>query len=195
MHKVNESAIVLIEFQKEWTKKGLFYTLIKSQLEKRNAIQNTQSFVAEARKLGIKIIHAPLIVDPANKKGWMAYLTFGKIFTKGTWRSEIVDGLYEEGDLIALRETYNYKGFDAFHESMLEETLRENNIQTIFICGFATDQCPSLTLNTAEEKGFEPHLVTNCTATFGDFFQKRAERRHRERVLTAQNALKAISSA
>ncbi len=191
----HKCAIVLVEFQKEWTEKGLFHALIKSQLKKRNTIQNTQNFVAEARKLGIKIIHAPLIVDPTKKKGWMAYLTFGKIFSKGTWRSEIVDGLYEEDDLIALRESYNYKGFDAFHKSPLEETLRENGIQNIFICGFATDQCPSLTFRTAEKKGFDPFLVTDCTATFSNFFQKRAEHRHRERLITSQNALKANAGA
>ncbi|MCP4198528.1 MAG: cysteine hydrolase, partial [Proteobacteria bacterium] len=115
-HK-EETAIVLVEFQKQWTEKGLFHWLIKKQLESRNVVENTQRLVAGARKLGIPIIHAPLVVDPHNKKGWMDYPTLGQIFTKDSWKSEFVPCLFEEADPIAQREYYNLKAFDAFFGS------------------------------------------------------------------------------
>ena len=62
-----KSAVVLIEFQNQWTNKGLYHWLIKGQLTSRNVLANTITLVDEARKKGVKIIHAPLIIDPENK--------------------------------------------------------------------------------------------------------------------------------
>ena len=56
------------------------------------------SLVDNAGKKGAKIIHAPLIIDPENKKGWFAWLTFGKVFAKGARKAEIMEGLFKEGD-------------------------------------------------------------------------------------------------
>ena len=188
----DKTAIVLVEFQKQWTEKGLFNSLIKNQLESRDVVKTTQMLVKEARKLGIKIIHAPLIVDPDNKKGWMSYPSFGMAFTKGTWKSEFVPDLFEEGDLIAKREYYNYKAFDAFYNSSLEETLQNHNIKNMFICGFATDQCPVKTLKTAELKGFNPFLVSDCTATFNSSSQRKAEIKYSKRVVTSSEILDSL---
>src|SRR6266540_6974978 len=110
----HKTAIVLVEFQKQWTERGLFNQLIKHQLVSRNVVRNTQRLVANAREKSITIIHAPLVVDLYNKKGWLAYLTFGRIFTKDTWKAEIVPGLFVEGDPIAQRGYYNLAAFDAF---------------------------------------------------------------------------------
>lgn len=190
----DETAIVLVEFQQQWTRRGLFHRLIKSQLESRDVVENTQRLVTKAREIGVTIIHAPLVVDPRNKKGWMAYLTFGQIFTNGSWKSELVPGLFEDGDIIAQREYYNLKAFDAFFESALEQTLLDHSIKNLFICGFATDQCPARTLRTAERKGFNPYLVSDCTATFCGFLQTSAERKHSNRVVTFQALLAGLSS-
>ncbi len=185
----NKTAIVLVEFQKQWTEKGFFHSLIKNQLESRDVVKTTQMLVKEARKLGIKIVHAPLIVDPHNKKGWMSYPSFGMVFTKGTWKSEFVPDLFEKGDLIAKREYYNYKAFDAFYKSSLEETLQNHNIKNIFICGFATDQCPVKTLKTAKLKDFNPFLVADCTATFNSSSQKKAELKYKKYVVTSRDII------
>lgn len=187
--KHNETAVVLVEFQKQWTEKGLFHRLIKEQLESRHTVENTQRFVANARAHGLKIIHAALTVDPNNKKGWLAYVTFGNFFTKDSWQSELVPGLFEEGDLIAFREYYNFRAFDAFFKSSLERILLDNKIRNVLICGFATDQCPVKTLVTAVKLNFDPYLISDCTATFNRASQERAERKHSDRVVTSQEAL------
>ncbi len=152
-----ESAIVLVEFQKQWTEHSLFNWLIKNRLDARNVIRNTQHLVAIARENGITVIHAPLAVDPYKKKGWLAHMTFGQIFTKDTWKAEIVTGIFDAGDPIAQREYYNLAAFDAFFESSLEQVLKNHKVKNLFICGFATDQCPAKTLQTALIKGFNPY--------------------------------------
>lgn len=50
----SKSAIVLIEFQNQWTGQGLYHWLIKGQLISRNVLANTLTLVDEARKRGLK---------------------------------------------------------------------------------------------------------------------------------------------
>lgn len=165
------SAVVLIEFQNQWTEKGLYHRLIKKQLEANGIIGNTKAFVEESRKRGLTIIHAPLVIDPANKKGWLAYLTFGKVFTKGTWKAEIPTDFLKEDDLVV---TGRY-AFDAFTGSDLKQLLEQKGIKNIFLCGFTTDQCISKTMETALHQGLNCFLVSDCTATFCNWLQKRTE--------------------
>ena len=175
----SKSAIVLIEFQKQWTGKGLYHWLIKGQLASRNVLENTITLVNEARKSGIKIIHAPLIIDPENKKGWLAWLTFGKVFTKGTRKAEIMEGLLKEGDIPV---TGRY-AFDAFVGSNLEQVIKDSGIETLFICGFTTDQCVAKTMRTSLKKGINGYLVSDCTATMNGFFQWKTERKFRDNIV------------
>ncbi|NOY35842.1 MAG: cysteine hydrolase [bacterium] len=184
---INEqkTAILLIEFQNQWTQKGLYHRLIKGQLEKRGVLENTKNLVDRARERGIKIIHAPLVIDSKNKRGWLAFLTFGKVFTKGTWKSEISEGLFREGDLL-VKGRY---AFDAFIGSDLENILRENGIEIVFVCGFTTDQCVAKTMDTMTKKEFNAYLVSDCTATLNSFFQKRTEKKFADRVVNSNNLL------
>lgn len=177
------SAILLVEFQNQWTQKGLYNWLIKKQLDTRDVLRNTQHLVEHARKQGIKIIHAPLVIDPKNKKGWLAWLTLGKVFTKGAWGSDITDSLFEKGDLL-VKGRY---AFDAFVGSNLEAILKEHVIENIFVCGFTTDQCVARTIQSALNKKFNTYLVSDCTATLNDFLQKKTERKFADRVIDSKD--------
>lgn len=190
MSSNSKSAIVLIEFQNQWTKKGLYYSLIKEQLKSRNVLENTLAVIKEARRRGMKVIHAPLVIDPNNKKGWLAYLTFGKVFTKDTWKSAITDEFYEEGDIL-VEGRYD---FDAFVGSNLEEMLKKNNIENVFLAGFITDQCIAKTMTTGLKKGFNCYLVSDCTATMNSFFQNKTENRFAGKVVNHQVVLDMTNS-
>jgi len=113
----------------------------------------------------------------------LAFLTLGKVFTKGTWKSEISDGLFSDGDLL-VKGRY---AFDAFVGSDLEDILRQNGIETVFVCGFTTDQCVAKTINTMIKKGFNAYLVSDCAATLNDFFQKKAEKKFADRVINSRD--------
>ena len=182
----SKSAVLLIEFQNQWTQKGIYNWLIKKQLNTRNVLENTKSLIDNARKQGIKIIHVPLVIDPEKKKGWLAFLTFGKVFTKGTWKSKISDDFFEKGDFL-VKGRY---AFDAFVGSDLETILKENNIENVFICGFTTDQCIAKTMNTMINKKFDAYLVSDCTATLNDFFQKRTEKKFADKVVNSHDIVK-----
>jgi len=126
-----------------------------------------------------------LIIEPEHKKGWLARLTFGKVFTKGTRKAEITEGLFKESDIFV---TGRYT-FDAFVGSDLEQMIEDNDIETLLVCGFTTDQCVAKTMGTAIKKGINSYLVSDCTATMNGFFQWKTERKYRGKVV---NHLKAI---
>ena len=187
----SKSAILLIEFQNQWTKKGFYNWLIKKQLNTRNVLENTNSLINNARNHGIKIIHAPLIIDPKNKKGWLAFLTFGRVFTKGTWKSEISDDLFRKGDII-VKGRY---AFDAFIGSNLYSILNDNGIENVFICGFTTDQCVAKTMRTMIKKKFNVFMVSDCTATLNSFLQEKTEMEFGEKVIDSNSLLKLFASS
>ena len=66
--EINNTAILVVEFQKTWSEKSFFHKLIKKQYITRNVFQNTKKLLDYARTKGIKIIQAPLILDKTDKK-------------------------------------------------------------------------------------------------------------------------------
>ncbi len=185
------SAVVLVEFQEQWTGRGLYNALIRKQLEGRRVLENTGHLVEEARNRGLAIIHAPLVIDPGNKKGAFAHLTRGLVFNKNSWRSRLTDGLHRDGDTVV---TGRYT-FDAFTGSDLERGLRERAIKTLFVCGFTTDQCVAKTIRKALGRGFDAFLVSDCTATLGGFLQRRTEAAFADRVLDHRQVLARLDHA
>ncbi len=170
----NNTAILLIEFQKTWTEKGIFYKLIKKEYLSRNVLGNTKQLISAARKKGIKIIQAPLILDKSDKKRYKktpfpARLT--RRFTVDTWKAEFTDGIHEKSDII-IKGRY---GFDACEGSDLEQLLKENGIKNVYVCGFTTDHCVKETMNSLISKGYNCIMVSDCTATKNNSLQKKIE--------------------
>lgn len=167
------TAVLLIEFQKTWTEKGIFRKIIKKEYEQRNVLNNTKKSITAARNNGVKVIQAPLILDKndANYKKTPFPARLLKRFTKGTWKAEFTEGIYENSDLV-IEGRY---GFDATEGSNLEKILRENNIKTVFVGGFTTDHCVKETMNSLIEKGFKCIMIADCTATKNNKLQKKIE--------------------
>ena len=169
----DNAAILLIEFQKTWTEKGIFRKIIKKEYKQRNVLNNTKKMIEAARDKGVAVIQAPLILDKKsknyNKTPFPARLL--KRFTKGTWKAEFTDEIYESTDLV-IEGRY---GFDATKGSNLEEILKKNNVKTIFVAGFTTDHCVKETMHSLINKGFDCVMVSDCTATKNNKLQKKIE--------------------
>lgn len=172
IHK-EETAILLIEFQKTWTEKGIFRKIIKKEYEERNVLRNTKNLILEARKEGVTVIQAPLVLEKADKnyKKTPFPARLLRRFTKGTWKAEFTEGIHTKTDIV-IQGRY---GFDACQGSDLEQQLKQNDIKTVFVCGFTTDHCVKETMNSLIEKGFECIMVSDCTATKNNKLQKKIE--------------------
>ncbi len=165
-------AVVLVEFQKQWTEPGLFHLLIRREMQRNQVMANATQLAKTARALQVPVIHAPLVVDPKAKRGLYAHITRGLFFRKDSHRAEIDERVFHEQD----RVVKGRSGFDAFKGSDLEQVLRELHITTVLLAGFATDQCVGKTLRSALRKGFSAYMITDCSATFCRALQRRAER-------------------
>ena len=95
-----------------------------------------------------------------------------KRFTKGTWKAEFTDGIYEQTDIV-IEGRY---GFDATEGSNLEDVLKKDKIKTVYVCGFTTDHCVKETMNSLIDKGSDCILVSDCTATKNNKLQEKIEK-------------------
>ena len=166
-------AILSIEFQKSWTDKGFFYQLIKKELQRKDVVNNTINLLNFARENKITVIQAPLLIDKKDenyKKMPFPAKLFGRL-TKGTWKAEFTEGIYNPSDIVAVGRY----GFDATKGSDLKEILKKNKIKTIYICGFTTDHCVKETMISLIENGYKCVLVADCTATRNSNIQNKIE--------------------
>lgn len=169
------TAVLLIEYQKTWTEKGIFYNMIKKELNSNHVIDNTLRLTEKARNNNISIIHAPMILDKNNREQYKKMPLPPRIlnrFTKGTWKAEYTEGMYHPTDLIVEGRI----AFDATVGSNLISILRKNNIDTVYVCGFTTDHCVKETMQTLNNEGFNSIMVSDCTATRNHKLQKKAEK-------------------
>jgi nicotinamidase-related amidase len=175
----DRTAVILIEFQRQWTDPGLYNRLIRRTLNRRNVVERTRETVRAAREAGVTVVHAPLRIDPDRKRGWLATLTRGYVFTDGTEDAEITPGIYEEGDSVA-EGRYT---FDAFEGSDLAGILDANDVRTVFLAGFTTDQCVASSLEAALDHGYDAYVLADQTATYSVLVQRWTEHRFGERAV------------
>lgn len=149
------AALVLVEFQNQWTLPDFYHALIGREMQRLRVMENAQAVTSAARKAGMPVIHAPLVVDPQKKRGLFAHLTQGMVFRAGTSAAEIDARVFDRHDLIAKGRT----AFDAFVDSDLETLMRSTGRSVFLFGGFATDQCVVRTIRTALRKELDAWLI------------------------------------
>lgn len=162
------AAVLLIEFQNEFTSKGgVLHPAVAGVMAETNMLPNTVSFVAEARKKGVPILHAPITFAEGygeitrHPYGILKGVVDGKAFIKGTWGAAIVDDLApQKGDIVIEGK----RGLDTFASTNLDFILRSKGIQTLVLGGFLTNCCVESTMRTAYEHGFDVITLTDCVA-------------------------------
>ncbi len=187
---MNSTVLVLNEFQKQWTERGIYHQLIKNQLKKRNVIANVQKILEEWRAKKLPIIHAPIIQDPANKKGFLAKISNAGFFTKDTWKAEFTPNTYKNGDII-LEGRYT---FNVFEGSNFDQVLKSMNVKTFFICGFTTSLCIKATVEEAKRRGYNFIIINDCSATFTGFLQNIFDKKFNENITYSKDVVKCINN-
>ncbi len=159
----DNTALLLIEFQKTWTNKGLFAWLVRKEMLRQNTLPNTITLANCARASGVNVIQAPLILDKSDhiryRKTPLLARVFG-FFKKGHENAGFSDDVYQVGDIV----TEGRYGFDACLGSDLQSQLSRNGIKYVYLCGFVTDHCVKETTISLSDKGFECKIVSDCTA-------------------------------
>ncbi|APR76692.1 Isochorismatase [Minicystis rosea] len=162
------SAILLIEYQNEFTSKGgVLHDAVAGVMAETNMLANTVAVVNAARKRGVTIMHAPITFVEgygelsAHPYGILKGVVDGKAFIKGSWGAAIVDELTpQKGDIVIEGK----RGLDTFASTNVDFILRSKGIKTLVLGGFLTNCCVESTMRTAYEHGFEVITLVDCVA-------------------------------
>jgi len=162
------TALVLIEYQNDFTSKGgVLHEAVAPVMKTSDMLANTVKFTHEARRRGAAIMHAPIAFAAGygelSRKpyGILKGVVDGKAFIKGSWGAAIVDDLKPaEGDIVIEGK----RGLDTFASTNLDFILRSKGIKTVILGGFLTNCCVESTMRTAYEHGFDVITLVDCVA-------------------------------
>jgi len=164
-----ETALVLIEFQNDFTTEGgIFHGAVKGVMDSNNMLQNTVDTVKAAREAGVNVIFIPISftedyheVTP-TPYGIMKGVVDNGAFKKNTWGTEITDVLKPENEDIIIEGKRSFCGFASTN---LDFILRGRNIKNVVLSGFLTNCCVESTMRNAYDKGYNVITLTDCCAT------------------------------
>lgn len=162
------TAVVLIEYQNEFTSKGgVLHAAVAGVMKETNMLANTVKVVNAARAKGISIMHAPITFAEGygeltrHPYGILKGVVDGKCFIQGSWGAAIVDDLKpQKGDIVIEGK----RGLDTFASTNIDFILRSKGIKTVILGGFLTNCCVESTMRTAYEHGFDVITLTDCVA-------------------------------
>ncbi|MEV0185910.1 cysteine hydrolase [Streptomyces sp. NPDC050625] len=163
-----KTAIVLIEYQNEFTSDGgVLHGAVADVMQRTGMLANTIAVVGTARRAGVSIMHAPITFAEGygeltrHPYGILKGVVDGKAFVKDTWGAAIVDELTPaNGDIVIEGK----RGLDTFASTNLDFILRSKGIDTIILGGFLTNCCVESTMRTGYEHGFRVITLTDCVA-------------------------------
>lgn len=161
-------AVVLIEYQNDFaTVGGGLHDAVRPVLEKTDMLANTSRVVEAARAAGATIMHAPITFAEgynelgAHPHGILKGVVDGKVFVKGSWGAQIIDGLTPaDGDILIEGK----RGLDTFASTNLDFILRSKGITTIALGGFLTNCCVESTMRSGYENGYKVITLSDCVA-------------------------------
>lgn len=165
---IESSALVLIEYQNEWLdENSKLYKLMKDKKQFEESIKNSKEALEYARKIGMKVIHIPLILSDDYKEfGNGQYGLRAVIPQVKTWQDKSKDF---HKDFVPKKNEFIVSGrlgASGFAGSNLDAILRNNGIETLYMTGFATNVCVESTFREAHDKGYNSIVIDDATSSF-----------------------------
>ncbi len=162
------TAVVLIEYQNDFTSEGgVLHGAVSGVMEKNGMLANTRSVAEAARASGATVMHAPITFAEGYNEitqhpyGILKGVVDGNAFVKGSWGAAITDDLApEDGDILIEGK----RGLDTFASTNLDFILRSKGITTIALGGFLTNCCVESTMRSGYENGYRVITLNDCLA-------------------------------
>jgi len=162
------TAVVLIEFQNDFTSEGgALHGAVSQVMDSTGILDNTKAVVDAARAAGATIMHAPITFKAGYNEisshpyGILKGVVDGNAFVKDSWGAAIVDELAPSDEDIVIE---GKRGLDTFASTNLDFILRSKGITTIALGGFLTNCCVESTMRTGYENGYQVITLTDCVA-------------------------------
>jgi len=167
---LNNSALILIEFQNEWiSAHGKLHHLFTKTANFSESLKNAECVLRECRKCNIPIIHAGLKFSAdykelgKGKHGVRAAIPIHQTFQENTEGSQFAAPFSPKtNEFVVSGRT----GASIFAGSNLDHYLRNNQITTLYLMGYALHVCVESTLRAAHDLGYETIIIEDACAAF-----------------------------
>lgn len=165
-----QSGLLLIEFQQEWlSPQGKLHHLFNDKNQYLNSLVCAEKVIMESRDTPIHIIHSGLTFSAkhtelgAAKYGLRAGIASAQTFLRNTFGSEFAAPFKpQDNEFVVSGRT----GGSAFSGSNLDGYLRNNQIQTLYLMGYALHVCVESTFRAAHDLGYDVVLIEDAVAAF-----------------------------
>lgn len=144
-------ALILIDFEKEWTDSGSDYFVGDIS----DVINRVNRLVEFCRKNGYKIIFTRHIEKDSSKE-----------FASGSKNIEFIDEICKEDSDTVITK---YK-ISPFYNTSMEEELAA--IDEVVVCGILTNLCVRSFVEGAYDRELNIKVIKNCCVTFDDETQE-----------------------
>jgi nicotinamidase-related amidase len=174
------TALLIIDMQRDFLEPGGFGEALGNDVSLlQKAVGPCADALAAARAIGMAIIHTreghrpdlsdapPAKVErgePSKRIGDAGPM--GRILIRGEPGHDIVAALYPQPGEPVLDKP----GKGAFHQTDLEQMLRNRGIDTLIVCGVTTEVCVHTTIREANDRGYRcVALADACASYFPEF--------------------------
>lgn len=170
---INRSALIFIEFQNEWLdSKSVLNGLMQDRPLLDEAIRNAGRVIQKARERGARVVHAGLsLVDDPD------YMVFGQGTKKSGLKGAIPKaGTWSNQEQVKFPEPFTPQkgefvvagrsGASVITNSNLDPYLRNNQVDHIYLLGFALHVCVESTLRHAHDLGYEVTVISDAAPAF-----------------------------
>lgn len=167
---MNNKALILIETQNEWmADDGKLRNLIEDEVMFNQSKKNIEKVLAYARAKNSPVVHVGLTFNQGypemgdGKLGLRNAIPKAETFPANGEGSNFYDPLKpHENEFVVSGRI----GSSSFSGSNLDTYLRNNNINTLYLTGYAMHVCVESTLREAHDKGYNTILISDASAAF-----------------------------
>lgn len=174
------AALVIIDMQRDFLEPGGFGETLGNDISLlQAAVAPCAAAISAARAAGMPVIHTreghrPDLSDappakvargaPSKRIGDAGPM--GRILVRGEPGHDIVDALYPlPGETVI-----DKPGKGAFHQTDLEQVLRNRGIEVLAVCGVTTEVCVHTTIREGNDRGYKcVALADACASYFPEF--------------------------
>jgi ureidoacrylate peracid hydrolase len=186
---IERTVLVVVDMQNAYCKPGGYLDRVGFDMSANvPVIAETRSVIDACRTAGILIIYLQNGFEPDgrdiggatapvwHKSNALRYMRenpewAGKLITKGGWDHAIVDELAPRpGDIVVPKSRYS-----GFAGTNLEQILSARRIETLLVCGSATNVCVESTIRDAYHRELFPVMISDATIAAGPGAQEATE--------------------
>jgi nicotinamidase-related amidase len=172
----SNTAIVLVGFQNDYfAEDGILREFVEGDA-RDTTLQNVTHICEQIKRFpDLLLIATPIQFTPdyseiTDPVGILKAIIEVGAFRQGKKGTETIPLLADMGQRVV--QVPGRRGLNAFSNTDLEDILHEHRIRNIVLAGTVTSLCVDSTARSAFERGFQVHILADCTAGRTDMEQR-----------------------